>query len=69
MKLTLRNRLKICFEVLTIRGGRGCTAQEKQLSTFLRGYYAGMEDQALEDYDLFEYLRYGAKEPTTHIDK
>lgn len=44
MKLTLINRLKICWEVLTIRSGHGHAAQEKILSTFQRGYSAGFED-------------------------
>lgn len=45
MKLTIRNRIKLCFEILTIRSGHAHTAQEKQLSTFLRGYRAGMKDE------------------------
>lgn len=49
MKLTILNRLKICFEVLTTRSGHAHTAQEKQLSTFLRGYMAGLNDKRLEE--------------------
>ena len=48
MKLTILKRLKICFEVLTIRSDHAHTAQEKQLSIFKRGYEAGMEDGKLE---------------------
>ena len=44
MRLTFWNRLKLCFEVLTIRSGHAHQVQEKQLSTFQRGYCAGMED-------------------------
>ena len=47
MKLTIINRLKICFEVLTIRSGHKHTAQEKILSTFMRGYVAGVLDTKL----------------------
>ena len=49
MKLTLINRLKLCFEILTIRSGHKHTAQEKQLSTFQRGYKAGRIDYYLEE--------------------
>ena len=48
MKLTIANRLKLCFEVLTIRSGHKHTAQEKGLSTFRRGYDAGRMDERLE---------------------
>lgn len=44
MKLTFLNRLKLCFEIMTITSGHKHTAQEKALSTFLKGYRAGMED-------------------------
>lgn len=44
MHLSLINRLKICWEVLTIRSGHSHPAQEKQLKTFKRGYYAGFKD-------------------------
>ena len=44
MKLTIWNRIKICWEVLTIRSGHAHTAQEKQLSIFCRGYRAGYND-------------------------
>ena len=44
MELTWRNRLKICWEVLTIRSGHKHPAFEKQLPVFLRGYKAGFKD-------------------------
>ena len=44
MKLTFINRLKICWEVLTVTSGHKHSAQEKQLSTFIRGYNAGFND-------------------------
>jgi hypothetical protein len=47
LKLTFWNRLKICFEVMTITSGHKHSAQEKQLSTFIRGYEAGLYDGKL----------------------
>ena len=47
MKLTLKTRLMLCWEILTTRSGHAHTAQEKQLSTFIRGYEAGMLDARL----------------------
>ena len=47
MKLTLRTRLKLAWEVLTIRSGHAHTSQEKMLSPFQRGYQAGRKDAAL----------------------
>ena len=44
MTLTIWNRLKICFEVLTSRSGHKQPSQEKQLSLFKRGYKAGLDD-------------------------
>ena len=38
-RLTFLNRLKICFEVLTVK-----SSNEKDLSVFKRGYDAGMYD-------------------------
>lgn len=49
LKLTILNRLKICFEVLTIRSGHKHTAQEKNLSTFQSGYHAGLKDGRCEN--------------------
>lgn len=48
MKLTILNRLKICFEILTIRSGHNHCANEKQLSIFINGYMAGFKDARLE---------------------
>ena len=47
MKLTLKNRLMLCWEILTTRSGHAHKAQEKQLSTFMRGYEAGVQDTRL----------------------
>jgi hypothetical protein len=47
MKLTFANRIKIAFEVLTTTSGHSHPSDEKQLSTFQRGYYAGMQDARL----------------------
>jgi hypothetical protein len=44
MKLTFINRLKLCWEILTARSGHEHPAQEKQLSSFQRGYEAGLYD-------------------------
>ena len=49
MKLTIWNRLKLCFEIMTTRSGHRHASQEKQLSTFLRGYRAGLNDKRLEE--------------------
>lgn len=46
-KLTIINRLKLCWEILTVRSGHNHSAQEKQLSTFQRGYEAGTKDARL----------------------
>jgi hypothetical protein len=48
MDLTFRNRVKICFEVMTKRSGHKHIAKEKCLSTFIRGYQAGRLDTVLE---------------------
>ena len=52
MKLTIVNRLKICFEILTIKSKHTHTVQEKQLSIFQHGYQAGIADQKLEDKNI-----------------
>jgi len=44
MKLTIMVRLKLCWEILTVRSGHNHAAQEKILSTFQRGYEAGYYD-------------------------
>ena len=48
MQLTIKHRLRLCWEVLTIRSGHAHAAQEKQLSIFMRGYMAGAKDAGLE---------------------
>lgn len=48
MPLTIINRLKICWEVLTIRSGHKHPAQVKQLSIFIQGYEAGRQDEQKE---------------------
>lgn len=53
MRLTILNRLKLCFEILTIRSGHKHSAHEKQLSIFKRGYESGMKDQKLNDATVF----------------
>ena len=47
MILTLRNRIRIALEAMTICSGHAHKAHEKQLTTFKRGYYAGMKDAEL----------------------
>jgi len=44
MKLTLRARIKLCWEILTISSGHNHPAHEKQLSIFQRGYDAGLRE-------------------------
>lgn len=45
MKLTFKNRLKLCWEILTIKSGHEHSAFEKNLSSFQNGYRAGMSDK------------------------
>ena len=47
MMLTIRNRIRIALEAMTICSGHAHKAHEKQLTTFKRGYYAGMKDAEL----------------------
>ena len=47
MKLTIKRRLAIAWEVLTIHSGRKHSALEKQTSIFQRGYTAGLLDGKL----------------------
>ena len=47
MGLTVWNRLKLCWEILSITSGHNHTAQDKQLSTFVKGYECGMNDRHL----------------------
>ena len=49
MKLTFFNRLRLCFEILTAKSGHKHKAQEKMLSTFQRGYVAGVNDERLSN--------------------
>ena len=51
MKLTFLNRLRLCFPVTIIsaKSGHAHSAQEKQLSTFIRGYEAGLKDGKLNE--------------------
>lgn len=44
MRLTIKNRLKLCFEILTTTSGHGHPTDEKQISIFQRGYAAGLRD-------------------------
>jgi len=47
MILTIRNRIRIAWEAMTICSGHTHKAHEKQLTTFMRGYCAGMKDAEL----------------------
>jgi hypothetical protein len=47
MRLTIFVRLRLCWEILTTRSGHAHHSQEKQLSTFQRGYAAGLNDARL----------------------
>ena len=49
MKLTFLNRIRLCLEILTVKSGHAHSAQEKQLSTFIRGYEAGLKDGKLNE--------------------
>lgn len=60
MKLTIKRRLVICFEVLFARSGHAHQAQEKQLSTFINGYRAGVIDGKLEIGDRGKALPFAA---------
>lgn len=44
MILTIKNRLKLCWEILTARSGHNHPSHIKQLSIFMRGYEAGYKD-------------------------
>jgi len=44
MTLTFKNRLKLCYEILTKRSGHKHPADSKSLSIFIEGYKAGMRD-------------------------
>ena len=49
MNLTMVNKIKLCFEILTAKSGHKHPAQEKQLSTFKRGYSDGINDEKLSN--------------------
>ena len=49
MRLTFLNRLRLCFQILTATSGHAHSAQENQLSTFIRGYEAGLQDRKLNE--------------------
>ena len=49
MNLTMVNKIKLCLEILTAKSGHKHKAQEKQLSTFQRGYAAGVNDERLSN--------------------
>lgn len=67
-KLTVINRLKLCWEILTVRSGHSHPAQEKQLSTFQRGYCAGMRDMKfMADSDACEWNSPGRDKATDFI--
>jgi len=55
MKLTLKNKLKLCFEILFMSNKFGYPAEEKRLSTFQKGYYAGIKDERLSAKDSFTH--------------
>lgn len=44
MTLTFKNRLKLCYEILTKKSGHKHPADSKCLSIFVEGYKAGMKD-------------------------
>ena len=44
MRLTLKYRLKLCFEILTYRSGHAHHADDKGFSLFMNGYNAGFKD-------------------------
>lgn len=49
MNLTMVNKIKLCLEILTAKSGHKHKAQEKMLSTFQRGYAAGVNDERLSN--------------------
>jgi hypothetical protein len=48
MKLTIINRLKLCWEILTFKGNVDYPVYEKELPIFIRGYQAGVKDEKLD---------------------
>ena len=55
-KLNLWNRVKLIYEIITIRSGHRHPTQLKKLSTFLKGYEAGMKDEKYNTKDLERQL-------------
>ena len=49
MNLTMVNKIKLCLEILLAKSGHKHKAQEKMLSTFQRGYVAGVNDERLNN--------------------
>ena len=49
MNLTMVNKIKLCLEILTAKSRHKHKAQEKMLSTFQRGYVAGVNDERLSN--------------------
>lgn len=47
MNLTIKKRLQLCWEILTIRSGHKHPAQEKGLSLFQMGYKTGLTEGKL----------------------
>lgn len=56
MKLTIKHRLKLCWEALTITSGHKHTAQEKHLPIFIRGYNAGLSDGRTQGSEKYQHL-------------
>jgi hypothetical protein len=54
LKLTFFVRMKLCWEILTVRSGHKHSAFEKNLSTFERGYMAGLYDGAVGNLEKLE---------------
>ena len=48
MKLTIKNKLIICWEVLTKSSGHKHLATSKDISIFQAGYDAGFKDCSIE---------------------
>ncbi len=48
MNLSIWTRLKLCWEIMTLRSGHKHPSQLKQLSTFQAGYKAGFIDASYE---------------------
>lgn len=62
LKLTFLVRLKLCWEILTVKSGHGHSAFEKNLSTFQKGYEAGIRD-GIAEHAATVYSRVGNRCP------